>query len=200
MLCGRRDVFWMEADGSLSAEARLGRRGLYELISLARSVYQKSAIGADAENAHSIPQFAARSISLPQQKSAPAAAPEVHPSRTLPTSTAPLLGRHRELAEVERSLQSSRVVTVTGPGGIGKTHLALTVATRAQTSWTRRRSLSLKLLRSPSRLKGATVVLGSPPPQLVFQYVPATVAPSKSRWIVRLDWGRLLRAKVSESG
>ncbi len=67
--------------------------------------------------------------------SAPAVAPEAHPSPTLPTSTSPLLGRQRELAEVERSLRSSRVVTVTGPGGIGKTHLALTVANRAQTSY-----------------------------------------------------------------
>ena len=67
--------------------------------------------------------------------SAPEAAPEAHPSPTLPTSTAPLLGRRRELAEVERHLEGSRVVTVTGPGGIGKTHLALTVATRAQTSY-----------------------------------------------------------------
>ncbi|WP_167305830.1 ATP-binding protein [Nocardioides euryhalodurans] len=66
---------------------------------------------------------------------APAAAPGAPPSASLPTITAPLLGRHRELAEVEKSLQSSRVVTVTGPGGIGKTHLALTVATRAETSY-----------------------------------------------------------------
>lgn len=66
---------------------------------------------------------------------APATAPEVNPSSALPTRAAPLLGRRRELAEVERSLEASPVVTVTGPGGIGKTHLALTVATRAQTSY-----------------------------------------------------------------
>lgn len=63
------------------------------------------------------------------------AAPAAKPSSSLPARAAPLLGRRRELAEVERSLQASRMVTVTGPGGIGKTHLALTVATRAQTSY-----------------------------------------------------------------
>ncbi len=63
------------------------------------------------------------------------AAPDANPSSRLPTRVAPLLGRRRELAEVERHLEASRVVTVTGPGGIGKTHLALTVATRAQRSY-----------------------------------------------------------------
>lgn len=60
-----------------------------------------------------------------------AAASDASRPTTLPTRVPPLLGRRRELAEVERHLESSRVVTVTGPGGIGKTHLALTVATRA---------------------------------------------------------------------
>ena len=66
---------------------------------------------------------------------APPDAPEEDPSSRLPKRAAPLLGRRRELAEVERSLEASRVVTVTGPGGIGKTHLALTVASQAQTSY-----------------------------------------------------------------
>lgn len=66
---------------------------------------------------------------------AAASAPGEKPSSSLPTRAAPLLGRRRELAEVERSLEASRVVTVTGPGGIGKTHLALTVATRAQPAY-----------------------------------------------------------------
>ncbi len=64
-----------------------------------------------------------------------AAAPDADPSSRLPTRAAPLLGRRRELAEVERHLEGARVVTVTGPGGIGKTHLALAVATRAQASY-----------------------------------------------------------------
>ena len=63
------------------------------------------------------------------------AAPDANPSNGLPTRATPLLGRRRELAEVERHLEVSRVVTVTGPGGIGKTHLAVTVATEAQASY-----------------------------------------------------------------
>ena len=39
-----------------------------------------------------------------------------------------LIGRQRELAEVQQLLATERLVTLTGPGGIGKTRLALAVA------------------------------------------------------------------------
>jgi predicted ATPase len=45
-----------------------------------------------------------------------------------------IIGRENEMAEVERLLERSRLVTVRGAGGVGKTHLALTVAGRRQTS------------------------------------------------------------------
>jgi predicted ATPase len=40
----------------------------------------------------------------------------------------PLVGRDREIAEVAKSVASSPLTTVTGPGGVGKTALALSVA------------------------------------------------------------------------
>jgi predicted ATPase/DNA-binding winged helix-turn-helix (wHTH) protein len=40
----------------------------------------------------------------------------------------PLVGRDQELAELRSCLERHRLVTITGPSGIGKTHLALTVA------------------------------------------------------------------------
>jgi predicted ATPase/DNA-binding SARP family transcriptional activator len=51
----------------------------------------------------------------------------------LPVRLAPLVGRQRELHEVVDTLSRSRLVTLTGPGGTGKTRLALaaTDATRA---------------------------------------------------------------------
>jgi DNA-binding SARP family transcriptional activator len=66
---------------------------------------------------------------------APAAPPPRTPSDAimspLPATVDALIGRERELAELERLLAGSRLVTLTGPGGIGKTRLA-TEAARAQ--------------------------------------------------------------------
>lgn len=46
----------------------------------------------------------------------------------LPVQTTPFVGRERELAEVLRLLEAHRIVTLTGPGGSGKTRLALQAA------------------------------------------------------------------------
>jgi predicted ATPase/class 3 adenylate cyclase len=43
----------------------------------------------------------------------------------LPLQLTPFLGRERELASVAQLVQSARLVTVSGPGGMGKTRLAL---------------------------------------------------------------------------
>jgi predicted ATPase/class 3 adenylate cyclase len=50
----------------------------------------------------------------------------------LPAELTAFVGRDEEQAEVARLLETARLVTITGPGGIGKTRLALTVATQAQ--------------------------------------------------------------------
>jgi predicted ATPase len=49
----------------------------------------------------------------------------------LPVQPSPLLGRERELAEVAALLGEHRLVTLTGPGGSGKTRLALQAAADA---------------------------------------------------------------------
>ena len=58
---------------------------------------------------------------------------EFPPLRTLdqtnlPVATSPLLGRERRLGELVDLLEGARLVTITGPGGTGKTRLALQVA------------------------------------------------------------------------
>jgi predicted ATPase/DNA-binding SARP family transcriptional activator len=56
----------------------------------------------------------------------------VPPARRPPARPAsPLVGRDRELADLGRSLASRRLVTVVGPGGVGKTRLALEAAIAA---------------------------------------------------------------------
>ena len=49
----------------------------------------------------------------------------------LPIQPSPLVGRERELAEAGRLLGSHRLLTLTGPGGSGKTRLALQLAADA---------------------------------------------------------------------
>ena len=53
----------------------------------------------------------------------------------LPVRLVPLVGRQRELEEVVASLSRSRLLTLTGPGGTGKTRLALAAAGAAGVSF-----------------------------------------------------------------
>jgi predicted ATPase/transcriptional regulator with XRE-family HTH domain len=58
----------------------------------------------------------------------PPASPEAAPVSRLPNALTPFIGREREMAEVIRLLKTSRVLTLTGAGGCGKTRLAFHVA------------------------------------------------------------------------
>ncbi len=46
----------------------------------------------------------------------------------LPAETSRFFGRFKEAAAIRAALAGSRLVTLTGPGGVGKTRLALRVA------------------------------------------------------------------------
>ena len=59
----------------------------------------------------------------PPGGSEPAAAP-----RSLPSPLTPFVGRIAELAELSAAVQEHRLVVATGPGGVGKTRLALATA------------------------------------------------------------------------
>ncbi|MFE0174716.1 BTAD domain-containing putative transcriptional regulator [Streptomyces sp. NPDC059002] len=64
----------------------------------------------------------------PRPPSSPA--PSARPRTNLPTHLTPLIGRESSVAEVGQLLASGRLVTLTGPGGVGKTRLALEAASR----------------------------------------------------------------------
>ena len=48
----------------------------------------------------------------------------------LPAQRAPLIGREDDVATVRRALSNHRLATLAGPGGAGKTRLAIEVAAR----------------------------------------------------------------------
>src|SRR5258708_37687711 len=53
------------------------------------------------------------------------------PLDNLPHQVSSFVGRDREIAETIRLLSRTRLLTLTGPGGIGKTRLALAGAKRS---------------------------------------------------------------------
>ena len=61
----------------------------------------------------------------------------LNPKSNLPMFLTPFIGRNRELADVENLLRDSaaRLITILGPGGIGKTRLVTEAAARVQNSF-----------------------------------------------------------------
>ncbi|MGP4023373.1 BTAD domain-containing putative transcriptional regulator [Actinomadura sp. 3N407] len=59
---------------------------------------------------------------------APAPSPAVRPRTNLPAALSELIGRDAAVAAVRARLATGRLVTLTGPGGVGKTRLALETA------------------------------------------------------------------------
>jgi predicted ATPase/DNA-binding SARP family transcriptional activator len=68
----------------------------------------------------------------PQETTAPSTTSLLHAPPPLPLTR--LIGREHELVSVRRLLDSGRLVTLTGPGGSGKTRLALEIGARLQES------------------------------------------------------------------
>ncbi|BAH51147.1 AAA family ATPase [Rhodococcus opacus] len=53
----------------------------------------------------------------------------------LPTEVTSFVGRRRELAEAGKLLRSARLLTLTGPGGVGKTRMARQIAAEVRRSF-----------------------------------------------------------------
>ncbi|WP_199033794.1 BTAD domain-containing putative transcriptional regulator [Glycomyces salinus] len=70
----------------------------------------------------------------------------------LPEPLTSCIGRERDLEAVEASMESSRLVTLTGPGGTGKTRLAVEVGHRAERRGETVRMVELAPLSDPHQL------------------------------------------------
>jgi predicted ATPase len=80
----------------------------------------------------------------------------------LPLPVSSFVGRERELGQITAALGQARVVTLTGPGGVGKTRLSLQVAQRlrprfADGTWL----CELAPVRNPARVDDAVAALFS---------------------------------------
>ena len=91
-----------------------------------------------------------------------------------------LIGRERELAELQRILASSRLATVSGAGGCGKTRLALEVADRASSSVPSSRAVVIEVAGAASaeqvvdaalRAVGARERVGRSPAQVLLEHL-----------------------------
>lgn len=97
----------------------------------------RKALADDSENPHCIQTVHGLGYRFiaPLEHVEPEGSPSLRfapPARArIPERSGPLIGRERDIEKLRRLLYESRLVTVTGPGGIGKTQAALETARSA---------------------------------------------------------------------
>src|SRR5262249_24327762 len=93
-------------------------------------LYKSSPRLKDLPQPQNVSQFIAENL--------PSAFPPYRPPRNtnLPLQATSFIGREREIEEVKRQLADSRLVTLVGTGGCGKTRLALQVAAETLENYT----------------------------------------------------------------
>lgn len=115
----------------LAERAGLSRRGIADLERGARNFPLGETVRRLAE-ALDLPPAERAALLGTGQRTLSTDAPQRY---ALPVEPSTFVGREQELSELELVLKSGRLLTLTGPGGIGKTRLALEVARRLEAEY-----------------------------------------------------------------
>jgi transcriptional regulator with XRE-family HTH domain len=137
----------------LRVDARLTQEELAEAAGLSpRSVSDlERGVNRTAQRGTALLLADALSLSGPRRERFIAAArgkARPTPQDNLPAELTPFIGRDREAADVRALADTSRLVTLTGPGGAGKTRLARHRS--SSLSWTTASTLSAVARSSPT--------------------------------------------------
>ncbi|UNS95025.1 winged helix-turn-helix domain-containing protein [Streptomyces tubbatahanensis] len=100
-----------------------------------------------------------QAVSPPTPAPPPAAAPVVAGGgrRRLPTPLTPLVGREADVCRVGELLDRARLVTVVGPGGVGKTRVAVASARRVEEAGDPVWMVELAAVGDPSHVPGTVL-------------------------------------------
>jgi transcriptional regulator with XRE-family HTH domain len=105
---------------ALAERAGVSRRGIADLERGARRFPFGETVRRLAEALDLAAHDRTKLLAAAQKES-----PETHAAaRRLPLELASLVGREAELVELQAEMSTTRILTLTGPGGIGKTRLA----------------------------------------------------------------------------
>src|ERR1700682_3709760 len=113
----------------LAQRAGLSRRGISDLERGARREPYPTTVRRLADALQLTGAEREVLLASTRRRDAGRSAQQAEPTRaTLPTALSSFIGRDREMAEVPRLLDATRLLTLTGTGGAGKTRLAVQVA------------------------------------------------------------------------
>jgi predicted ATPase/DNA-binding CsgD family transcriptional regulator len=121
------DLTWREQEVLILLAERLTNREIADRLHLAESTV-KDYVGRILSKLYVKNRREAvkraKALGLLERRRKSVARPPIN----LPAEPTPFVGRRDELAEIGRCLAETRLLTLTGPGGIGKTRLALKAA------------------------------------------------------------------------
>src|SRR6185312_2625123 len=162
---GRHDALLARVEALVAEQPFRESFRRQQVLALYRAGRQKDALDAYQEARAALdelgiePSPELRELELAVLRQDPALAAPEQPDELetrLPRAPTPLVGRQLEIAAVAALLrEEARLVTLTGPGGTGKTRLALAVAEELSAEWPAR-FVDLSPLRDPGLL-AATV-------------------------------------------